>query len=67
MEVGRKGGSKKGVKRKEMRESPMMGDNPRWNLDEAKFGKRRRVYMCVCVYVRRLAESAMVPVSRLRV
>lgn len=45
--VVRKGGSKKGVKRKERRERPMMGDKPRWNLDDAKFGKRRLV--CVCI------------------
>lgn len=41
-----------------------MGDKPRWNCDDAKFGKRRRL-LRMCMYVRRLAESAVVPVSRL--
>lgn len=46
----------------------MMGDKSRWKLDDAKFGKRRRlVCVCVCVYIGRLAESAAVPVSCLSV
>lgn len=28
----------------------VMGDKPRWNSDDAKFGKRRRL-VCVCVCV----------------
>lgn len=55
--------------RKEQREEVwrrVKGDKPRWNCDDAKFGKRRRLLcVCVCVHVGRLAESAVVPVSRL--
>lgn len=65
--VGGRRGSKERAKRGGRRggvEVAVMGDKPRWNTDDAKFGKRRRL-LCVCVYVGRLAESAVVPVSRL--
>ena len=63
-------GARKERRRRRRRRGGVMGDKPRWNSDDAKFGKRRRllcvcVCVCVCVYVRRLAESAAVPVSRL--
>lgn len=65
------GGEGKGVKEEEEEVGEGgavegIRDVPRWDCDGAKFGKRRMcVLVCAHERARRLAESAMVPVSRL--